>query len=169
LLAIAGALGAYLAWRRHRGAEEQRHQAEPEPPPASGETLGHPGRAPEARNARSRWRSPLGPDGRFADWMREAIGKSGVYLIRDAGTREVVYIGESHTGRLFKTLTRHLWNWNGQGSGPNYSQRRVEVCFETFSDGREAIEEQFRLIRKLKPRDNVQDGRSLIPLDDVPF
>src|SRR5216684_4297595 len=50
------------------------------------------------------------------------------YLIRDARTREIVYIGESHTHRLFETMTRHLYVWNGRGSGPTYHPALVEIA-----------------------------------------
>lgn len=70
---------------------------------------------------RFRWRAPLAQDGsRFADWLAELAGQSGVYLIRDARSHDVLYVGESHTGRLYETLTRHLYVWNGKGAGPSY-------------------------------------------------
>lgn len=123
------------------------------------------------RNARrSSWRSPLGPDRRWAPWMRELYGQNGVYMIRSDGTGELLYIGESHTGRLFYTVTRHMWNWEGRGAGPTYSPSRVQIAVELIDDPHEAIDRQFELIRRLSPRDNVQDGRSLLPpLEEVPF
>ncbi|MCU1279478.1 MAG: hypothetical protein JWM53_3024 [bacterium] len=123
------------------------------------------------RNAdgRSSWRSPLGGDRRWARWVRDLNGRNGVYLIRPAGGGDVLYIGESHRGRLMKTLTRHLWQWNGRGSGPTYDPRRVEIAVELFDEPRAAVERQFELIRQLEPLDNVQDGHSLALLDEVPF
>ncbi len=53
--------------------------------------------------ARLLWQSPASPSGRgFADWLRalRGVGANGVYLIRDARSREMLYIGESHTGRV---------------------------------------------------------------------
>ncbi len=53
--------------------------------------------------ARLKWCSPLDESGEgFADWIRELRARhaSGVYLIRDARTREMLYIGESHTSRV---------------------------------------------------------------------
>ena len=78
--------------------------------------------------ARLRWRAPVAADGAFADWIDALRGHSGVYLIRDARTREIVYIGESHTNRLFETMTRHLYVWNGRGSGPSYHPAVVEMA-----------------------------------------
>lgn len=122
------------------------------------------------RNARrTPWRAPLGPDRRWAPWMRELYNKNGVYLIRAADSHALLYIGESHTGRLFFTLTRHLWTWEGRGAGPSYDPRRVEIAVEVIDDADETIARQFELIRKLDPRDNVQDGHSLPPLSEVPF
>ena len=62
------------------------------------------------RNASLNYR-PIGAGGRYPDWVRALRGKSGVYLIRERqrdGSNPVVYIGESHAGRLYQTLTRHF-------------------------------------------------------------
>lgn len=113
--------------------------------------------------ARLRFRSPLGDHG-FADWLRALRGQgySGVYLIREADTREIVYIGESHSGRLYETLTRHLWAWRGRGSGPSYYPEGVEIAVliaETPLD--DPVADQYALIEKHQPRDNVMDGHTL--------
>src|SRR5262249_34862350 len=81
--------------------------------------------------ARFRWRSPLAPDSdTFARWVYELRGQhaSGVYLIRDAETAELLYVGESHSGRLFETMTRHFYHWHGRGAGPSYDAAHVEVA-----------------------------------------
>ena len=124
---------------------------------------------------RLHWRSPARPDrGRgFAPWVRELRGRNGIYLIRDASTHEVYYIGESHTRRLFETLTRHLYSWSGFGAGPSYSPERVEVAWlETSPE--DARYQQYELIMHFRPLDNQKDGRSLFtdaaPVDEeVPF
>ena len=102
-------------------------------------------------------------------------GKNGAYAIRDAETRAVLYVGESHSRRLFETMTRHLYTWNGFGSGPSYRAEAVEVAAHVLSAD-EAIVEQYEMIRRLRPVDNVRDGRSLFvtvntddDLSDVPF
>jgi hypothetical protein len=110
------------------------------------------------------WRSPVSPDRGFADWLRAMRGQgmSGVYLIRDARSREVLYIGESHTGRLYETLTRHLYSWNGRGSGPSYHPSAVDVAIivaETPLD--DPVADQYALIQKLDPPDNQMDGHTL--------
>jgi hypothetical protein len=112
-----------------------------------------------------RWRSPLHPSGQgFADWLRELrpARANGVYLIRDARTREMLYIGESHTSRLYETLTRHLYAWNGKGSGPSYHPALVEVAVmlaETPLD--DPVADQYALIEQHEPRDNIMDGHTL--------
>jgi hypothetical protein len=61
-----------------------------------------------------RWRNgglvyrPVGSSGdRYPAWVRELDGKSGVYVIRDANSHDVLYVGSSST-RLYDTLTRHF-------------------------------------------------------------
>ncbi len=115
--------------------------------------------------ARRKWRSPISADGEgFADWFGGLRGEglSGVYLIRDARSREIVYIGESHTGRLYETLSRHLYAWNGKGAGPSYHPGYVEIAVivaETPLD--DPVADQYALIQRHEPRDNVMDGHTL--------
>ena len=84
--------------------------------------------------SRLRWQSPVAVEGRgLADWLRDLRGGlNGVYLIRDARTREMLYVGESHTGRLYETLTRHLYSWNGPNASAYTSTRRrgafLRIC-----------------------------------------
>jgi hypothetical protein len=102
--------------------------------------------------------------GGFATWIREMRGQSlnGVYLIREALSFEIVYIGESHTGRLYETLTRHLYSWSGRGSGPSYLPALVDIAVlvaETPLD--DPVADQYALIQRYDPRDNVMDGHTL--------
>lgn len=181
VVVASGAALAVASWAilcRRRGASAPRlfalGRAEAPPPRAAAGPGGTCcASCASGRNAegRSPWRSPLGGDRRWAPWVRELAGKNGVYLIRPAGGGEMLYIGESHRARLLKTLTRHLWQWNGRGSGPTYDPRQVEIAVETFDEPADAVERQFELIRQLEPRDNVQDGHSLMAAspEDVPF
>jgi hypothetical protein len=94
-------------------------------------------------------------------------GKTGSYVIRDGRSHQVLYVGESHTGRLFETLVRHMQQWNGHGSGISYvnERKRLEVAVvERPSD--QAENEQYELIARLRPRDNDRDGHSLRATDD---
>jgi len=135
--------------------------------------------APELglRNASLSYR-PIGTSGRFPDWVRALRGRSGVYLIRERqrdGSNPVVYIGESHTDRLYQTLTRHFqtWRrhkkfWSGQYTGSQshdpgltYHRGRCTVAVRVMSAER-ALHEEARLIARLRPRDNLigQPGES---------
>jgi hypothetical protein len=111
------------------------------------------------------------------DWVQALRGKSGVYVIRErdaAGDPIVVYVGESHTDNLYETLTRHFQEWRrykgfwrgqyaeGHDPGLTYRRDRVEVAVRVMS-GPNAIDEEARLIRRLRPRDN------LIGQPEVPF
>jgi hypothetical protein len=116
----------------------------------------------------------------YPDWVRALAGKSGVYVIReidDGGSPEVVYVGESHTDRLYNTLTRHFQTWRrwkgfwrgqyGEGHDPGltYERSRVEVAARITSPS-DALEEEARLIRRLRPRDNLLGQPDV---DEVPF
>ena len=139
------------------------------------------------RNASLSYR-PIGGTGeRYPDWVRALRGKSGVYLIRERqrdGTNPVVYIGESHAGRLYQTLTRHFqaWRrrkkfWTGQYSGSQshdpgltYRRARCTVAVRVLSPER-AMAEEARLIARLRPRDNLLYQPEAEPADDevAPF
>jgi hypothetical protein len=55
------------------------------------------------RNAARVYR-PIGARGEpYPQWVRDLDGESGVYIIRDRNTREIVYVGSS-VGRLYDTL-----------------------------------------------------------------
>ncbi|HEY5934512.1 MAG TPA: peptidoglycan DD-metalloendopeptidase family protein [Kofleriaceae bacterium] len=133
-----------------------------------------------ARNASLVYR-PVGETGeRYPDWVRDLKGKSGVYVIREVrndGEAEVVYVGQSSAGKLYETLTRHLQAWRrwkgfwrgqyGEGHDPGltYDRERVEVAVRITSPS-DALDEELRLIRRLKPRDNVIGQPEL---DEAPF
>jgi hypothetical protein len=113
---------------------------------------------------------PVGESGEdYPEWVRALDGKSGVYVIREVdenGAPRVVYVGESHTDRLYDTLTRHLQKWRrwkgfwrgqyGEGHDPGltYDRGAVEVATRVVSPD-EAIDLEARLIRKHNPRDNI--------------
>jgi excinuclease UvrABC nuclease subunit len=40
--------------------------------------------------------------------------ESGVYVLRDRESGEVLYVGESHTGRLYRTMLRHFHDSSGK-------------------------------------------------------
>lgn len=106
--------------------------------------------------------------GEFPAWLRALRGKSGVYVIRDAETRAVLYVGGSHSGKLYETLTRHFQRWSGPTAGPTYGRGLVQVAI-IIKSGKSAVAEQNRLICKLKPRDNEQSPGCTLRRSDDPF
>lgn len=131
--------------------------------------------------SRLTYRSVGAPGERYPAWVRALRGASGVYIIRDRASGETLYVGESHAGKLYETLTRHLqrwrrWKsyWRGQYAesdhdpGVTYDRGSVEIAARVLSpEG--AIDEEARLIRALKPRDNVNRVAVDETLDEVPF
>lgn len=130
-----------------------------------------------ARNASLTYR-PLGARGEaYPQWVRDLKGRAGVYVIRDLETAEILYVGSSTT-QLYDTLTRHFQTWRrwkgfwkgqyGEGHDPGltYARDRVEVAVRT-TNPRLALDEESRLIRRLKPRDNVI-GQP-VELEEAPF
>lgn len=128
---------------------------------------------------RSSWR-PVGKVGEaYPDWLRALKSVSGVYAIRTRGLfgSRCVYVGESHTGRLQKTIVRHFQNWTrGKGfwvglfaesstdPGRTYPRNECEVSVLTCH-ARDAIAIQNEWILELRPRDNVAGAND----DTVPF
>lgn len=121
-----------------------------------------------ARNASLTYR-PVGDRGEpYPDWIRALDGKSGVYVIRELaadGVPEIVYVGSSN-GRLYDTLTRHFQSWRrwkgfwkgqyaeGHDPGLTYDRSRVDVAVRITAPS-DALDEEERLIRRLRPRDNL--------------
>lgn len=183
--AVVGVLAGYYLLRREQSdrapaitarpwvsALESARAAGARAPASSGSSPEAKRNAPGPRNARSAWRRPVEDDGSWAAWLRPLQGKTGVYLIRDRESGELLYIGECHRPKqgLLKTMRRHFWQWSGPTAGPTFDPRYVEVSYELTEPGEDATARQFELIRKLSPQHNVQDGRSLLPsLDEVPF
>jgi hypothetical protein len=120
---------------------------------------------------------PVGDRGEpYPEWVRALKDEAGVYVIRDAETHEVLYVGSS-SGRLYDTLTRHLQTWRrykgfwrgqfaeGADPGLTYPRGEVEVAVRLTSPD-DALDEEMRLIERLRPRDN-QIGQP--ELEDAPF
>lgn len=127
------------------------------------------------------WR-PIGAAGAYPAWLRALRDKHGVYAIRKRGwfSPTVLYVGESHTGRLYKTVTRHFQRW-GRGKsfwrgafqpaqtdpGHTYNRRdELEVAVVVARTPEAALRLQAKWIARLKPRDN----RAGVPeLEETPF
>lgn len=83
--------------------------------------------------------------------------KSGVYLIKK--NNKVVYVGESHTNNLYKTLYRHFQLWNDKvpqkrvtfKNDRSSGKIKVRVIITTKS---QAVRLQKYLIKKYKPSKN---------------
>jgi hypothetical protein len=111
---------------------------------------------------------PLGKRGElYPRWLRDLIGEHGIYIIKEGST--IVYIGESHAGRLYGTITRHFQRWTrskdyhkGQyveatnDPGLTYDRAACRVAYYVTKTGESAIEMQDRAIAHFEPRDNVQ-------------
>jgi hypothetical protein len=175
-------LSSVVSGRRrhtHRSASRPRRQAR-----QTAAVRGDPwGTVPDpnalvARNASLVYR-PVGASGEpYPDWIRALRGKAGVYVIRDVTTREIVYVGSS-ASRLYDTLTRHFQQWRrykgfwrgqyGEGHDPGltYDRDSVEVATRLTSPSR-CLDEETRLIARLRPRDNLI-GRVSTTDETVPF
>jgi hypothetical protein len=163
VLFFGSATLGYIAWTQ-RNAQAPQRGVEP----------------PEAyRNRGLRFRPVGNPAEPYPDWVRGLKGKSGVYVIRELdenGEPLVVYVGESHTDKLYDTMTRHLQQWRrwkgfwkgqyGQGHDPGltYDRDSVEVATRVVPP-EEAIELEARLISKYSPRDNING--QVEEVDDV--
>ena len=108
---------------------------------------------------------PARSDGRtYHASLRAGRDRSGVYCIRVRGFfggAEVVYVGESHTDRLYQTCTRHFQSWTAGGwftraRGPvnTYDPDACDVAVVLCPAGRVGAL-QARLIDELQPRDNL--------------
>ena len=102
---------------------------------------------------------PVGNDGDpYPDWVRNLATSSGVYAIRDSDSKQVLYVGESHTGNLYATLTRHLQAWSSDDSDRtfnSYHRYAVEVAVMRITRRGDVAAAQSRLIGELEPSDNI--------------
>ena len=95
----------------------------------------------------------------YPAWMDATRGANGVYAIRCKG--ELVYIGESHSGKLYETLTRHLQRWKlDEAHAYRRSDCEVAIAITTAA---EAPPLQAHWICELQPRDNVYEVCEEIP------
>jgi len=94
-----------------------------------------------------------------ADWVKALKGKSGVYLIREKNgflffAGEIVYCGESHSGRLYSTLLRHFQKWSGKTAGPTFPVTKYEVAVVRCPAAR-ALDLQNAMIAEFRPKLNT--------------
>jgi len=93
--------------------------------------------------------------GSFLPWLNALRNQSGAYVIRSTGSHRVLYVGESHTGNLAKTIKRHFWPWRDDAERRHntYDRGRVEIALR-LTPPPAATGAQDNLIRRLEPRDN---------------
>jgi hypothetical protein len=101
------------------------------------------------------YRPPCNEAGEFLPWLNELRNQSGAYVIRNRSSGEILYVGESHTGNLAKTLKRHFYSWRDEPERKHwtYQKGRVEIAVRVCPPG-SAPGAQNKLIRRLNPRDN---------------
>lgn len=93
-------------------------------------------------------------------------GISGVYAIANL-QGVVLYVGESHTDRLRKTLARHFQQWDDPDQARwTYDRFRVQVCWMQTSPS-EAEEAERDWTEKLDPRDSEALGEYADVADDL--
>jgi hypothetical protein len=98
---------------------------------------------------------PVKENGSVADWVKTLKGRSGVYIVRERGfLGSIVYVGESHTGRLYATLLRHFQHWKGPTAGPTFPVLDVEVAI-VRTPANKALETQNAIIAEFEPKLNV--------------
>ncbi len=92
---------------------------------------------------------------RYPDWIRGLGRKNGVYFIRERSSGTVVYIGESHSDRLYATLTRHFQQWTDKynTAGATYDRDDIEVAV-VIVPKTHALYLQNELICIFEPPDN---------------
>ena len=88
----------------------------------------------------------------------------GVYIIKDAETGIIMYVGKSGNN-LYKTLLRHFQSWNDKRQQrftyePEYS--KVRVIYTNTQKQADVLEEL--LIKKYKPSDNIKKLQYFINL-----
>jgi len=102
---------------------------------------------------------PIKEKGKFAKWLDDLDKRSGVYLIRKKACVgfhcQMLYVGESHTGRLKQTLMRHFQHWKGPTAGYHTDAAGVEVA-TVRCPASQAVELQNALIEEHRPRYNTQ-------------
>ena len=112
-------------------------------------------------------------------WAVALKGQPGCYVIRDARTRRVLYIGSAESN-LYDTMTRHFqqwkrtkrrWKgWRGEGRhdpGMVYQRSECEVAIQ-LTEEEERREVEAALIHRFVPRDNVvehPDGAAEVKLE----
>ena len=110
------------------------------------------------------YRPVVDSKGDYLPWVCALKNLSGAYVIRSKSGR-ILYVGESHTGRLKSTLCRHFSEWRDSPERKHhvYNRRAVEVAVR-ITPPPSAVGAQNNLIMRLEPRDNGTN-----PKENNPF
>jgi hypothetical protein len=119
---------------------------------------------------RVEWFNPLQADGHYVARIRALREADGCYAIREVyylRRPRCVYVGQSSTGCLYRTLTRHFQEWSRTAAGSFwekergpchvYDVTRCEVAIFPVPRAQVGALEK-HLIAELDPRDNVKDA-----------
>ena len=63
----------------------------------------------------------------FPEWLNKLRNLSGAYVIRSKRSHDVLYVGESHTGNLAKTIKRHFHRWSDDPIRDHFTADRDDV------------------------------------------
>lgn len=101
------------------------------------------------------FRSVCDDSGEFLPWLSALRNRSGAYVIRSGFWHRTLYVGESHTGSLAKTIKRHFYAWPDDPERRHhvYDRNGVEVAVR-LTPPNSAVGAQNNLILRLEPRDN---------------
>jgi hypothetical protein len=102
---------------------------------------------------------PLKVDGAWNPTLRQAFDKkSGAYAVRDRSSGTVLYVGESHCDRGWRTMLRHFQDPTGKfaklGEWTHRAPERLEAAVWITERGDAATRKEFELIKRLKPTAN---------------
>lgn len=92
------------------------------------------------------------------------VQASGVYIITSRTRSRVLYVGESHSGRLYDTITRHFraWKRRNDPNGRRYggtTYDRLQVCVHyVITRPEDAAGLQYAAIQAFNPPDNQVTG-----------
>lgn len=111
--------------------------------------------------------------GEYHAGMRALMRKrSGVYAVRSVRGKRVLYVGESHTRRAWKTMLRHFQDSSGFFASLSEWTHRdpsaVEVAFMPTASTHARIEEE-NWINELRPEANVRGFREYFEDEAAPF
>jgi len=94
-------------------------------------------------------------NGEYNPAIRSAArGANGVYGFRERKSGIILYIGESHTGRLWKTMIRHfhaLDSFEEVGEWTHENRSSVQVKLWLTRTGDDAVELEADRIRRHRP------------------